>query len=56
MSSFLEFNFNASSVPNGVLIAYGITTAAVVGSCTVYKNLHSYDMITQIQEHSMQIK
>lgn len=30
MSSFLEFNFDSSTVSNGILITYGITTAAVV--------------------------
>lgn len=30
MSSFLEFNFDASTVPLGLLIAYGISTSLVV--------------------------
>ena len=30
MSSFLEFNFDATTVTSGVLVVYGITTAAVV--------------------------
>ena len=30
MSSFLEFNFDPNTVPSGLLIAYGLTTAAVV--------------------------
>lgn len=41
MSSFLEFNFDSSSVSDGMLIAYGITTAGVVSFCTQLINCKS---------------
>ena len=34
MSSFLEFNFDASTVPSSLLIAYGISTSLVVCLCS----------------------